>query len=77
VSTLHRFSERVYDSALGFFTAYQSRGLFLALQTPLIWIGEDPSKNLLSQGLTTDDNRQVCIALQAAVTQDANSRDCY
>lgn len=48
VSTLHRFSKQVYDSALCFFTAYESGRLFPALQTALIWIGEDPPKNLLS-----------------------------
>lgn len=47
VSTLHRFSKQVYDSELCFFIAHESGELFLTLQTPLIWIGED-SKNLLS-----------------------------
>lgn len=48
VSTLHRFSKQVYDSELCFFIANESGELFLALQTPLIWIDEDSSKNLLS-----------------------------
>lgn len=36
VSTLHRFFKQVYGSALCFFTAYGSGGLFLVLQTPLM-----------------------------------------